>query len=578
MVAFGEKVYFQHTHVGKEDDRKDIGVFVGMMNRSATYLIANASGVYGSPNIAPFPDDQAFDPDLALSVNVRHHEYLDGGVRAPPGLRVVPAVAPDLIPSNPEADPVVTANGGYVPRRVRIVKADLIAHGYTSGCPACLSAKLGDGVRRGPHTEDCRVRIEGLMTGDRLENAKVRMEAWATQQAEPDFELSECPVKTGDKDVSMEPPAVVAEDDEDESDLVDAPGPSNGGRVRFGTPDRAPATRRKQDVEGGPEIVKRRLDDQMEDVDAPASSGSPLQQWYNGAEVGGQDRDTGMEVGSPDSAQGSADGNVDMDSLFATLSDEERRIVSSVILGADLTELYSPERVNKLAGKFGLTPGHSLDLTNGWDFTKPEDRRRAWKLLKSSTPYVVVGSPPCTLFSMLQELNLYIHRNDPEWLAGFECRWQEAVQHIEFCAHVYRWQLNNGRHFIHEHPRDAKSWELEFIQDLLKDPRVTWLEGHMCQFGMTAPVKGSQGDHGQVKKPTGFLTSSRFVAEELNRYCDGSHDHVHLVAGKAAAAQVYPPELCKAMLRGTAKQKQVDQSSRVATSVGHVHAEDKELY
>ena len=32
VVAFGEKVYFQHTHVGKEDDRKDVGVFVGMMD------------------------------------------------------------------------------------------------------------------------------------------------------------------------------------------------------------------------------------------------------------------------------------------------------------------------------------------------------------------------------------------------------------------------------------------------------------------------------------------------------------------------------------------------------------------
>ena len=62
-----------------------------------------------------------------------------------------------------------------------------------------------------------------------------------------------------------------------------------------------------------------------------------------------------------------------------------------------------------------------------------------------------------------------------------------------------------------------------------------------------------------VKKPTGFMTSSRFVAEELNKYCDGSHDHVHLMSGKlTAAAQVYPPDLCKAMLRGTRKQKIAD--------------------
>ena len=112
--------------------------------------------------------------------------------------------------------------------------------------------------------------------------------------------------------------------------------------------------------------------------------------------------------------------------------------------------------------------------------------------------------------------------------------------------------------YIHEHPRDAKSWEVDSMKELLRDPRVAWVEGHMCQFGMTSPIMGLRRDFGHVKKPTGFLSSSRFVAEELNRYCDGSHDHVHLMAGKAAAAQVYRPDLCKAMLRGIARQKKAD--------------------
>ena len=140
VVAFAEKVYFQHSHVGKEDDRKDVGIFVGMMDRSNTYIVANSEGIYGSPNIAPFPDEQAFDLELALSVGVTHHEYLDGGVRAPPGIRAVPSSAPVSIPSNPEAEAIETSHGGYAPRRTRITKADLIEHGYTAGCPACVSA------------------------------------------------------------------------------------------------------------------------------------------------------------------------------------------------------------------------------------------------------------------------------------------------------------------------------------------------------------------------------------------------------------------------------------------------------
>ena len=51
------------------------------------------------------------------------------------------------------------------------------------------------------------------------------------------------------------------------------------------------------------------------------------------------------------------------------------KILSSVILNVDVAEVYSAERKNKLARKFGLVPGASLDLTNGYDYRKPEDRR-----------------------------------------------------------------------------------------------------------------------------------------------------------------------------------------------------------
>ena len=61
------------------------------------------------------------------------------------------------------------------------------------------------------------------------------------------------------------------------------------------------------------------------------------------------------------------------------------------LLGYDVTEVFSPERVNRLAAKFGLTPGASLDLTNGWDFSLAADRNRAWKLVKTSTPLVIIG-------------------------------------------------------------------------------------------------------------------------------------------------------------------------------------------
>ena len=76
-----------------------------------------------------------------------------------------------------------------------------------------------------------------------------------------------------------------------------------------------------------------------------------------------------------------------IDALHEKAEEEiDRRIIASAILGVDITEVYSPERVNEVARKHGLRPGSSMDLTNGWDFTKAEDRRRAWKKIKEETP------------------------------------------------------------------------------------------------------------------------------------------------------------------------------------------------
>ena len=67
---------------------------------------------------------------------------------------------------------------------------------------------------------------------------------------------------------------------------------------------------------------------------------------------------------------------------------------------------------------------------------------------------------------------------------------------------------------------------------------------------------------GFVKKPIGFMTSSRCV----DKRHDGGHIHVPLMAGRAAAAQVYPDMLCEAICRGAVKQKKFDNSNIATTS------------
>ena len=89
-----------------------------------------------------------------------------------------------------------------------------------------------------------------------------------------------------------------------------------------------------------------------------------------------------------------------------------------------------------------------MDLTNGYDFRKSEDRRKAWSEIKRTQPFVVMGYPPCTMFSSLQELNKFIHKDDPVWLEKFEREKKSATEYLQFCFLLYRHQLRQGLRFF----------------------------------------------------------------------------------------------------------------------------------
>ena len=88
-----------------------------------------------------------------------------------------------------------------------------------------------------------------------------------------------------------------------------------------------------------------------------------------------------------------------------------------------------------------------------WDFTKPQDRKRAWERIRAEEPFLVIGSPPCTMFSRLQ-LNLNAKKmGKVEW----EKRRRAAEVLLTFAAAVYQLQVLAWRHFPHEHPPGATS-------------------------------------------------------------------------------------------------------------------------
>ena len=171
-----------------------------------------------------------------------------------------------------------------------------------------------------------------------------------------------------------------------------------------------------------------------------------------------------------------------------------------------VAEVYSPPRVVEVATSMGLRGGWSLDLTtqdelgNPWDFNKLHMRNKAVRKLLSDKPLVLIGSPMCTAYSTISRIN-YIKMDPIE----VEHRLATARKHLEFCVKLYDIQWRSGRHFLHEHPDGAGSWQESCVKKLLVKHGVIRTTGDQCMYGLKP--KDEKGV-GPARKRTGFMTNS----------------------------------------------------------------------
>ena len=230
-----------------------------------------------------------------------------------------------------------------------------------------------------------------------------------------------------------------------------------------------------------------------------------------------------------------------------------------------MSEVYSVPRVGDAASRFprlGVMPRTALDLTtvdeegNPWDFSIPSQRAKAEKLLDKEKPTLLVGSPMCTLFSNMQNLNK--HRRDPRVIQDEIDR---ARIHLAWCCKLYRSQVERGAYFLHEHPKLATSWMEPCIRGVLAIKGVGRVDADQCQLGQ-------QDDLGQpIRKPTGFMSNSPEILRALSVQCQGRRGactrpqggrHVQCIGVRARRAAIFQDELCLAMLRGLKRQLIVD--------------------
>ena len=146
---------------------------------------------------------------------------------------------------------------------------------------------------------------------------------------------------------------------------------------------------------------------------------------------------------------------------------------------------------------------------------------------------MIIGSPECGPFSALQNLNMLTEEGREKVM---ELRRLGEV-HLKFCCRLYRMQMERGLDFLHEHPQSAASWKVDCVRELSQSPVVYMTVAHQCQFGLMTRDKTGEG---YAKKPATFMTNSPDMSKVLDRKCDGSHENIPLMEGRAKAAQHYP--------------------------------------
>ena len=182
-----------------------------------------------------------------------------------------------------------------------------------------------------------------------------------------------------------------------------------------------------------------------------------------------------------------------------------------------------------------------FSLLDGWDFQDPQMRRKFLKKLREEEPDSVLLSPPCRLWSLLQELTAAKGEDFMERL--MRLREEDHATILTFCAVVYEEQRRSGRDATLEHPWGSKAW---------KTKAFCKMKGHdtyvdQCQYKLRLP--DDEGVIRPVRKPTCFRTTGAVIRDRLWATCTEGHQHTPLegsipgVGPRSKMAENYPPML-----------------------------------
>ena len=554
LAEFGECIFYKvpksHGRLLKLEPRWRPGVWIGIDQRTNEAIIGTDQGTVKARSIRRRPSSSRWvkeeinkirgSPRDPAQEPSPHHEASSAQDAAPPPQVHRPDVEPEVPP----------------PRQLYITKRDLTKYGYTVGCQGCIA--MEHGRQRKPHSETCRKRIRDAMLLDPDDKFKVELEearaySYMEKVHERNVREDEKRKQAAQPDVqpeAAEPGAPHRPEDPEEEDE-----------------EREPKRPRRREAAASSSSSNITTNSTVEDTPSKSAPAPSQSASSSGTSTTGTNRKRHYTDELQEALQ-------EHETDFDYMKDGEKQSQEQSVkrmktihqmmlktLGREhvhVAEIFSPPRVTSEARRRGLQAGAAFDKLCGWDATRGTDVKAMLDYIDMHQPMFVNGSPPCTLFSQLQ--NLTKNKRDED---DFQRRLEEARHMLRVAVAAYNRQVKSNRFFLHEHPLTATSWAEPEMQRLLATPGVYFIRADQCQFGLSTWT--AEGEQALVMKPTGFLTNSPALAMMLNKQCDHSHVHQQLLEGRAGPAAIYPEKLVSAIVAGIA-----EEASKPRTMIGGI--------
>ena len=215
-------------------------------------------------------------------------------------------------------------------------------------------------------------------------------------------------------------------------------------------------------------------------------------------------------------------------------------------------EVFSPDRFASSASRFDLQPGRAFDLQLGDQLLCPKQRKACLDHIRQKQYGLVVVTPICEMFSLLQYLGIGRSKESCQADPKFQEKMRKAKILLNFAALVCHVQAQMGGSFLFEQPWNALSWQEPCIRRLLQCPKHLLVRTDQCMFGQ------SDSDGKYNRKRTGFMTNNQYVAKALKKTCKKEHQHQACVGSshgqrRSTQAARYTGALISAVLKAYAR-------------------------